>query len=75
MGEFVSGMLAAGQGQLEYYMGQRQTVIRTRNRPVYLRRAGREWLIVLRDTVPDEIREGLMNPVRRPQSEFGHEMP
>lgn len=75
MGEFVAGMLAAGQGQLEYYMGQRQTIIRTRNRPVYLRVTGQQWLIVLRDTVPEEIREGLRHPVRRPEQEFGHEMP
>lgn len=75
MAEFVAGMLAAGQGQLEYRIGRSRAVVRTMHRSVYLRKSGNSWLIVLRDTVPDEIRQGLRRPVARRRREFDHEMP
>jgi len=72
MGEFVAGMLAAGQGRLEYDVRQTQALVRTMNHPVFLRKTDDGWLIVLRDTVPEEIRNGLRD---RPRRAPDHEMP
>ncbi len=59
MGEFVTGMLAGGLHRLEYRTGQRQAIVRSGDRLIYMVQSRQGWQIVLRDTVPDEIREGL----------------
>jgi hypothetical protein len=67
MGEFVAGMLAAGQRGLVYDVRDRWAVVVTGTRPVHMRRTRPGWQIVLRDTVPEELRRGLHRTgARRP---------
>jgi len=59
MGDFIVGMLASGQGRLEYNVGPRSAEAFVGNRPIHFIKTRRGWEIVLRDSVPEEIRNGL----------------
>lgn len=70
MADFVAGMLAAMEGRLVYHVGRRRSTVDTGFRTVVMRRSrsGRSrsgWHIVLAESVPPEIQEGLR---RRPRS-------
>lgn len=65
MGRFVTGMLAAGQGSLLFDVRGGNAVVRSGHRPVYFRRTSQGWHIVLQESVPAEIREGLPGGQRR----------
>lgn len=72
MGEFVAGMLAAFQGDLVYYQRRHTAAVQTGSRQVHMRRASEGWLIVLRQTIPEEIRASLH---RAPRSQGLEEDP
>jgi hypothetical protein len=59
MGDFVAGMLAAGQRGLSYDVREHWTVVTTGSRPVHMLHTRQGWQIVLRETVPEELRRGL----------------
>lgn len=65
MGRFVTGMLAAGQQSLLFEVRSENAVVRSGRRPIFFRRTGQGWHIVLQESVPPEIREGLTGG-RRP---------
>jgi hypothetical protein len=65
MADFTAGMLAARQRDLVYRIGRRHAVVQSGFRDVHLRRVREGWVIVLRDTVPEEIREGLRRGPRQ----------
>lgn len=60
MAEFVAGMLAAGQHRLAYHTEGDRAVVVSGNRPIFLRRSSQGWHIILRESVPDEVRQGIM---------------
>jgi hypothetical protein len=61
MGEFVAGMLAAGQHRLTYHTEGDRAVVVSGNRPVFMRRSSQGWHIILRESVPEEIRLGILH--------------
>lgn len=70
MGGFVAGMLAAHQRSLSYEVTEEGGAVYSGSRPVYLRRSWQGWHLVLRDTVPDEIRQDLIRGRQRTRQRF-----